>query len=52
MPKVRTTLVIDEAVRKELGHDLLDRLGAAADLSDGEAMALALEAQHATRYAR
>ena len=41
--------VIEEAVRKELGHDLLDRPWAAADLTDGEALALALEAQHATR---
>ena len=49
MPKVRTTLVIEEAVRKELGHDLLDLLWAAADLSEDGALELALKAQHATR---
>ena len=75
MPKVRTTLTIDEdvlravkalaartgrgdsevieeAVRKELDRDLLDRLRAAADLTEDGALALALEAQHATRLAR
>lgn len=43
--------VIEEAVRKELGHDLLDRLWAAADLTEDDALALALEAQHTTRPA-
>lgn len=41
--------VIEEALRRDLGLDLLDRLWAANDLSEDEAMALALEAQHATR---
>lgn len=36
--------VIEEAVRKELGHDLLDLLWAAADLSEDGALELALEA--------
>lgn len=44
--------VIEEAVRKDLGHDLLGRLCAAADVTEGGALALALEAQHATRPAR
>lgn len=41
--------VIEEAVRKHLGLDLLDRLWSRNDLSEGEAMDLAVEAQHATR---
>jgi len=41
--------VIEEALRRDLGLDLLDRLWAASDLSEDEAMALALEAQHQTR---
>ncbi len=72
MPKVRTTLtvddevlravrikaartgrgdseVIEEALRRDLGLDLLDRLWATADMDPDEAMGLALEAQHATR---
>ena len=75
MPKVRTTLTIDEdvlravralaartgrsdsevieqAVRNDLGHDLLGRLCAATNLTEDGALALALEAQHATRPAR
>lgn len=75
MPKIRTTLTIDEgvlravkvlaartgkgdseviedAVRKELGHDLLDRLWATADLTEDEAQRLAVEARHATRPSR
>jgi hypothetical protein len=41
--------VIEDAVRKELGLDLLDRLWARNDLGDDEAMALAIEAQQAAR---
>ncbi|MCP9487984.1 MAG: ribbon-helix-helix domain-containing protein [Gaiellaceae bacterium MAG52_C11] len=41
--------VIEEALRKELGLDLLDRLWAQSDLSAEEAEALAVEAQHRTR---
>ena len=71
MPKVRTTLTIDEdvlravrvraarsgrrdsevieeAVREKLGLDLLRRIWEKADLSEDEAMALAVEAQHST----
>jgi hypothetical protein len=75
MPKVRTTLTIDEAVlravkvrgartgkgdsevieealRRELGFDLLERLWQRNDLGDEEAVALAVEAQHETRRRR
>ena len=43
--------VIEQALRRELGFDLLERLWAKGDLTDDEAMALALEAQHETRHA-
>jgi hypothetical protein len=75
MPKVRTTLtveeavlravkvrgartgkgdseVIEEALRRELGFDLLDRLWEQNDLPEDEATALAVEAQHKTRRRR
>lgn len=41
--------VIEEAVRKDLGLDLLDLLWARNDLTEGEAMDLAIEAQQAAR---
>ena len=41
--------LIEEAVRKSLGFDLLERLWEHSDLSEQEAMDLALEAQAATR---
>jgi len=44
--------VIEEALRRELGLDLLDRLWATADMSDEDAVSLAVEAQHETRPAR
>jgi hypothetical protein len=44
--------VIEEALRRDLGLDLLDRLWARNKLSEDEAMALALEAQHAVRRRR
>ena len=75
MPKVRTTLTIDEevlravkvraarsgkadsevieeALRRELGLDLLERLWARNDLPEAEAAKLAVEAQHRTRRKR
>ena len=75
MPKVRTTLTIDEdvlravkvrgartgkgdgevieeALRRELGFDLLDRLWQKDDLGESDAAALAVEAQHKTRRRR
>lgn len=41
--------VIEAALRRELGLDLLDRLWSKADLSEDEAIELAVEAQHETR---
>jgi hypothetical protein len=41
--------VIEEALRRDLGLDLLDRLWAASNLDEAEAIALAVEAQHRTR---
>jgi hypothetical protein len=41
--------VIEEAVRRDLGLDLLDRLWARNDMTEDEAMALAIEAQQAAR---
>jgi len=72
MPKVRTTLTIDEevlravkvraartgkrdsevieeALRRQLGFDLLERLWARNDLTEDDATTLAVEAQHSTR---
>jgi metal-responsive CopG/Arc/MetJ family transcriptional regulator len=43
--------VIEAAVRRELGLDLLDRLWARNELREEEAMALAVEAQHRSRRA-
>jgi hypothetical protein len=40
--------VIEEALRRELGLDLLERLWSRSDLSEEEAMKLAVEAQHKT----
>lgn len=44
--------VIEEALRRELGLDLLERLWQRADLAEEEATALAVEAQHETRPRR
>ncbi|MFN8224357.1 MAG: ribbon-helix-helix protein, CopG family [Gaiellales bacterium] len=41
--------VIEAALRRELGFDLLDRLWANAELEPDAAARLALEAQHRTR---
>ena len=41
--------VIEEALRRDLGLDLLDQLWAANDLDEVDALALASEAQHRTR---
>ena len=41
--------VIEEALRRDLGLDLLDRLWAANDLDEADALALSVEAQHRTR---
>jgi hypothetical protein len=44
--------VIEEALRRDLGLDLLSRLWTRNELSEEDAMALAVEAQHATRRDR
>lgn len=44
--------VIEAALRRELGFDLLEQLWARNDLDDDEALALGVEAQHATRRPR
>ena len=48
----RDSEVIEEAVRAQLGLDVLTRLWERADLADDDATALATEAQHATRPSR
>lgn len=44
--------VIEEAVRRHLGLDLLDRLWEKNDLDEQAAMDVAVEAQHASRRRR
>jgi hypothetical protein len=44
--------VIEEALRRDLGLDLLERLWQRNHLSEQEATALAVEAQHASRGKR
>ena len=41
--------VIEESLRRDLGLDLLERLWAKNELSEDDATALAIEAQHMTR---
>lgn len=44
--------VIEEALRAELGIDLLERLWERAALAEDKALELAVEAQHSTRPRR
>jgi metal-responsive CopG/Arc/MetJ family transcriptional regulator len=44
--------IIEEALRRDLGLDLLERLWAKNDMNEDEAMRLAIEAQHRTRARR
>jgi hypothetical protein len=44
--------VIEEALRRDLGLDLLDALWRRGDLNEDQAVELAVEAQHATRPAQ
>ena len=44
--------VIEEAVRRDLGLDLLERIWAKSRLPEDKARELAVEAQHATRRRR
>lgn len=41
--------VIEDALRRELGLDVLERLWSKSELTEDEAMELAIEAQHAAR---
>jgi plasmid stability protein len=41
--------IIEASLRRDLGLELLDRLWAENDLSEDDAAALAVEAQHKTR---
>jgi hypothetical protein len=45
----RDSDVIEEALRRDLGFDLLERIWTRAELSEDEAMKLAVEAQHEAR---
>jgi len=47
----RDSDVIEEALRRDLGLDLLERIWQSADLDEDEAMRLAVEAQHEARRA-
>jgi Ribbon-helix-helix protein, copG family len=44
--------VIEEAVRRDLGLDVLDRLWQVNDLDEEESLQLGVEAQHSTRKPR
>ena len=44
--------VIEEALRRDLGLDLLDEMWSRSGLAEDEAIALAVEAQHATRRSK
>ena len=44
--------VIEEAIRRDLGLELLDRIWASSNLAEDEALALGVEAQHSTRSPR
>ena len=44
--------VIEEALRRELGFDLLERLRQRNDAGEEQAIQLAVEAQHTTRRPR
>jgi hypothetical protein len=48
----RESEVIEEALRRDLGVDLLDELWSRNDMSEKEASKLAVEAQHQTRSGR
>jgi len=47
----RDSDVIEEALRRDLGLDLLDRVWESADLDEDQALRLAVEAQHEGRRA-
>jgi hypothetical protein len=47
----RDSEVIEEALRRDLGLDVLERIWESADLEEDEAMRLAVEEQHEARRA-
>jgi hypothetical protein len=47
----RDSEVIEEALRRDLGLDLLERVWESADVSEDEGLRLGVEAQHETRRA-
>ena len=47
----RDSDVIEEALRRDLGLDLLERVWESADLDEDQALRLAVEAQHEARRA-
>jgi Ribbon-helix-helix protein, copG family len=47
----RDSEVIEDALRRDLGLDLLERIWGSADLDEDEAMRLAVEEQHKARRA-
>jgi hypothetical protein len=47
----RDSDVIEEALRRDLGFDLLERVWEGAGLDEDEALKLAVEAQHEARRA-
>ena len=47
----RDSDVIEEALRRDLGLDLLERVWESADLDEDEALRVAVEAQHEGRRA-
>ena len=47
----RDSDVIEEALRRDLGLELLERIWESADLDEDEAMRVAVEAQHEARRA-
>ena len=48
----RDSEVIEDALRRDLGFDILDRIWEKADMDPDEALALAVDEQHAARRER
>jgi len=48
----RDSDVIEEALRRDLGFDVLERMWERADTDEDEAMELAVEAQHDSRRSK
>ena len=48
----RDSDVIEEALRRDLGFELLERIWANADMEEGDAITLAVEEQHKARRGR